>query len=80
MKNRLFYRIYSDGERVLEGCTDFPGSISLQEAHTLARDIDAATDKLMGEHVKQHGENIPEGEEPPAPLQSPQQNGLTKTE
>lgn len=64
MKNRLFYRIYSDGERVLEGCTDFPGSISFQEAQTLAGDIDTATDKLMGEHVKQHGENIPESEEP----------------
>lgn len=75
MKNRLFYRIYSDGERVLEGCTDFPGSISLQEAQTLAGDIDAATDKLMGEHVKQHGENIPESEEPPAPLKKPSSEG-----
>lgn len=71
MKNRLFYRIYSDGERILEGCTDFPGCISRQEAQTLASDIDTATDKLMGEHVKQHGENIPESEEPPAPLKKP---------
>lgn len=74
-KNRIFFRIYSDGERILEGCTDFPGSISFQEAQTLAGDIDAATDKLMGEHVKQHGENIPESEEPPAPLKKPSSEG-----
>lgn len=74
-KNRIFFRIYSDGERILEGCTDFPGSISFQEAQTLASDIDAATDKLMGEHVKQHGENIPESEEPPAPLKKPSSEG-----
>ena len=74
-KNRIFFRIYSDGARILEGCTDFPGSISFQEAQTLAGDIDAATDKLMGEHVKQHGENIPESEEPPAPLKKPSSEG-----
>lgn len=73
MKNRLFYRIYSDGERVLEGCTDFPGSISRPEIRTLANDIDAATDKLMGEHVEDCPE-VPEGEEP-EPLRKPNSAG-----
>ena len=62
-KNRLFYRIYSDSERILEGCTEFPASISRQDAQMLAEGIDKATDALCGKKAAEMPE-VPETDEP----------------
>ena len=63
-KNRLFYRIYSDGECVLDGCTDFPQSITRQDAQLLADGIDNATEALCGKKAAELPD-VPETEEPP---------------
>lgn len=62
-KNRLFCRIYSEGERILEQCWDFPFIVSLYEGQKLLSSIDKAADEMKGSTTPDLPE-VPETEEP----------------